>query len=129
LSATSDSTTSRFDCPIAAAPWPRPCVISVRGWRSSGRRESTFYALTAVIASVGSDDQIIAMSHDDAPDYDGVMEAIELRWLLRDIRAKRWVLAPLDPVRVQRLVDMGLVEMVDDKPALTEAGRQMIEFT
>jgi hypothetical protein len=84
-----------------------------------------------VIAIVGIDGQFIAMSddHDHSHDYDGVMEAIELRWLLRDIRAQRWVLAPLDPVRVQRLVDMGLVEMVDDKPALTEAGRQMIEFT
>jgi hypothetical protein len=69
------------------------------------------------------------MSREDANNYDGVIEAIELRWLLRDIRAKRWVLVPLDPVRLERLIEMGLAEMVDDKPVLTEAGLRIIEST
>ena len=69
------------------------------------------------------------MNGGDADNYDGLMEAIELRWLLRDIRAKRWTAVPLDPVRLQRLIEMGLAEMVDDKPALTETGRQIIERT
>jgi hypothetical protein len=71
----------------------------------------------------------MAMPSEETNDYDGVMEAIELRWLLRDIRAKRWTLAPLDPVRLQRAIDMGLAEMVDDKPVLTETGHQIIEQT
>jgi hypothetical protein len=69
------------------------------------------------------------MNREDASNYDGLMAAIELRWLLRDIRAKRWTSVPLDPERLQRLIEMGLAEMVDDKPALTEAGRQVIERT
>ena len=69
------------------------------------------------------------MSREDANNYDGVMEAIELRWLLRDIRARRWALVPLDPARLERLIEMGLAEMVDDKPVLTEAGLRIIEST
>jgi hypothetical protein len=69
------------------------------------------------------------MNREDASSYDGLMAAIELRWLLRDIRAKRWVSVPLDRGRLQRLIEMGLAEMIDDEPALTEAGRQVIEST
>ena len=50
------------------------------------------------------------MPSEETSNYDGFMEAIELRWLLRDIRAKRWALVPLDPVRLQRAIDMGLAE-------------------
>jgi hypothetical protein len=61
--------------------------------------------------------------------YDGFMEAIWLRWMLRDIRAQRFTIMPLDPARLQRLIEMGLAAMVDGNPALTEAGRQMIDNT
>ena len=49
-------------------------------------------------------------------------EAIRLRWVLRDIRAKRFVVSPLDPADVQRLNQMGFVEIQDTLPVLTAAG-------
>jgi hypothetical protein len=33
--------------------------------------------------------------------YDGFMEAIWLRWMLRDIRAQRFTIMPLDPARLR----------------------------
>jgi hypothetical protein len=56
-------------------------------------------------------------------------EAIELRWLLRDIRSRRWALAPLDASRVERLRDMGLIEFEGSDPVLTKAGSKLIERT
>ena len=52
----------------------------------------------------------------------GVQEAIDLRWALRDIRAKRWKWTPIDPSRLEKLKSMGLIEMPDDEPVPTNAG-------
>lgn len=49
-------------------------------------------------------------------------EAIRLRWVLRDIRAKRFIISPLDPADVQKLAQMGYVEIHDEVPVLTAAG-------
>jgi hypothetical protein len=51
-----------------------------------------------------------------------LQEAIDLRWTLRDIRAKRWKLSPLNPSHLEMLKSMNLIEMLDDEPALTKAG-------
>ena len=48
-------------------------------------------------------------------------EAIDLRWTLRDIRARRWKLSPLNPSHVEKLKSMSLIEMHGDEPALTKA--------
>jgi hypothetical protein len=53
--------------------------------------------------------------------------AIELRWALRDILAGRTKFLPLADSDMQLLVEMGLAEMHDDEPALTEAGLALIE--
>src|SRR4030081_1112741 len=45
--------------------------------------------------------------------------AIDLRWTLRDIRAKRTKLTPLNSDHVRTLVEMGLFELRDDQPVLT----------
>jgi hypothetical protein len=52
--------------------------------------------------------------------------AIDLRWTLRDIRAKRWKLSSIDETHMRTLIEMGLVEMRDDQPALTNAGLDAI---
>lgn len=44
----------------------------------------------------------------------GVQKAIDLRLTLRDIRAKRWKLTPIDPSRLEKLKSMGLAQMGDD---------------
>jgi hypothetical protein len=51
-----------------------------------------------------------------------LVKAIELRWTLRDIAAKRLQLSPVAPGDLRTLIDLGLVEMQDDVPFLTGAG-------
>jgi hypothetical protein len=38
-------------------------------------------------------------------------DLIDLRWTLRDIKAGRLKLTPLDPEHVRELIDQGLVEL------------------
>jgi hypothetical protein len=52
----------------------------------------------------------------------GLERAIALRWVLRDIKAKRLKLSPVSDLDRQTLTDLGLIEMRDDVPALTQAG-------
>jgi hypothetical protein len=55
-----------------------------------------------------------------------LQQAIDLRWTLRDIRAKRWKLSPINISHMEKLIAMGLVEMRDDAPALTNSGQDAI---
>lgn len=48
--------------------------------------------------------------------------AIDLRWVLRDIKSNRLKLFPANESDLRDLVEMGLVEMRDDAPVLTSAG-------
>ena len=48
--------------------------------------------------------------------------AIVLRWVLRDIKANRLKLSPIDQRDLRELIDLGLVEMQNDAPVLTSAG-------
>jgi hypothetical protein len=52
--------------------------------------------------------------------------AINLRWTLRDIKSNRLKLLPVNQHDLQELIDMGLVEMRDDAPLLTNAGVSVI---
>jgi hypothetical protein len=53
-------------------------------------------------------------------------QAIALRWVLRDIRAKRLKLSPIDPGDLQKLIEMGLVEVRNEDPELTQSGQDLI---
>jgi hypothetical protein len=49
------------------------------------------------------------------------MDAIELRWTLKDITAKRaWM---INKQHLAKLIDLNLVEMREDVPHLTVAGQ------
>jgi hypothetical protein len=49
------------------------------------------------------------------------LDAIDLRWTLKDIAAKRsWI---INEAHVSKLIELGLVEMRDGKPFLTIAGQ------
>lgn len=48
--------------------------------------------------------------------------AIKLRWLMRDIKANRLKLSPVRQQDLQELIDMGLVEIRNDVPLLTNIG-------
>jgi hypothetical protein len=64
-------------------------------------------------------------SMNDFPGVDPI-RAIDLRWTLRDIKAKR-TMFPVDPDHLRTLIDLGLVEMRDDVPAITNAGHQILD--
>jgi hypothetical protein len=53
--------------------------------------------------------------------------AIHLRWVLRDIKAKRTNLAPVSPDDLGTLIEMGLVAMQDDVPELTDEGHRALD--
>jgi hypothetical protein len=52
--------------------------------------------------------------------------AIRLRWVLRDIRGKRTKLSPISQNDLMALIELGLIEMQNDEPALTNAGMRAI---
>jgi len=52
----------------------------------------------------------------------GVERAFHLRWVLRDIKAKRTKMSPVSPDHLRTLIEMNLVEMRDDVPVLTNEG-------
>jgi hypothetical protein len=53
--------------------------------------------------------------------------AVVLRWTLRDIKGKRLKITPADPEHLRELIALGLVEMHDDIPTITEAGFKAID--
>jgi hypothetical protein len=52
---------------------------------------------------------------------------IALRWMLRDIKARRLKLSPVSDADLSALMDLGLVEMRDDAPVLTNAGHAALD--
>jgi hypothetical protein len=48
--------------------------------------------------------------------------AIDLRWTLRDIQARRLKLSPVSDEDLKTLTGLGLVELRDEGPMLTPAG-------
>ena len=55
--------------------------------------------------------------------------AIRLRWALRDIRANRTKLSPISPDDLRTLVEMGLIEMQDNVPQLTDDGHRALDWS
>ena len=53
--------------------------------------------------------------------------AIALRWMLRDIRARRLKLSPVSAADLATLTELGLIEMRDDAPVLTQAGDRVLD--
>jgi len=53
--------------------------------------------------------------------------AIRFRWALRDIKARRTKLTPVNPDDLKTLIEVGLVEMRDDVPVLTNEGHRAID--
>src|ERR1700740_2373982 len=59
----------------------------------------------------------------------GPDRAIHLRWVLRDIKAKRTKLSPVSPDDLQTLIGMDLVEMWDEAPLLTHEGERALDWS
>jgi hypothetical protein len=54
--------------------------------------------------------------------------AIHLRWVLRDIKGKRTKLSPVSPDDLRTLIGMGLVELRDEVPLLTNEGERALDW-
>ena len=68
------------------------------------------------------------MSDNQSPFADlGLERAIALRWALRDIKARRLKLSPVSTSDLNILTELGLIEMRDDTPVLTQAGHDALD--
>lgn len=68
------------------------------------------------------------MSDNQSPFADlGLERTIALRWALRDIKAKRLKLSPVSASDLNTLTELGLIEMRDDTPVLTQAGHDALD--
>jgi hypothetical protein len=54
------------------------------------------------------------------------LDAIRLRWVLRDIIANRLKFCPIAPNDLQTLIDLGCVEMKDEVPTVTMFGLDQV---
>jgi hypothetical protein len=54
--------------------------------------------------------------------------AIHPRWVLRDIKGKRTKLSPVNLDDLRTLIEMGLVEMRDEVPVLTNEGERALDW-
>jgi hypothetical protein len=54
---------------------------------------------------------------------------IHLRWVLRDIKAKRTKLSPVSPDDIRTLTEMGLIEMHDGIPVLSNEGERALDWS
>jgi hypothetical protein len=55
--------------------------------------------------------------------------AIRLRWVLRDIKAKRTEFSPISQSDLMALIELGLLEMRDDVPQLTNEGHRALDWS
>jgi hypothetical protein len=68
------------------------------------------------------------MTNDRTPFVHFSLErAIALRWMLRDIKAKRLKLSPVSASDLAALTELGLIEIRDDVPVLTPAGHDELD--
>jgi len=112
---------SRDDSPILTSVEPSPTA--------SVHQPNTDKALLEdnVIETEG-DGGNATMAEQPRPVLDGLNldTAIRLRWVLRDIKAKRTKLSPICQDDLMALIELGLIEMQNDEPALTNEGMRAI---
>jgi hypothetical protein len=53
------------------------------------------------------------------------LDAIDIRWTIKDIASKRWHMT-LNETHLSKLTELGLVEIRDDRPVLTIAGQNAV---
>jgi hypothetical protein len=55
--------------------------------------------------------------------------AIRLRWTLRDIKARRTEFSPISQNDLMALIELGLIEMRDEAPQLTDEGHRALDWS
>lgn len=56
----------------------------------------------------------------------GLDRAIALRWTLRDIQARRLRMSPVSDEDMRVLTELGMIEVRDDGPVLTQVGTAVL---
>ena len=84
----------------------------------------------SVIETAGTAENATAMADQPRSVLDGLSldAAMRLRWALRDIKARRTKLTPISQNDLMALIDLGLIEMRDDVPQLTNEGHRAIDW-
>jgi hypothetical protein len=101
-----------FSEPVAAS---KPVTVSDPPAVSSTSAEArTIEPKPALLMAIVEPDIYTARADRD--------RAVALRWVLRDIKNNRLKWWPINQHDLQTLIEMGLVEMRDDAPVLTNAG-------
>jgi hypothetical protein len=54
--------------------------------------------------------------------------AIHLRWALRDIKGKRTKFMGISPEDLRTLIELGLIDLRDEVPVLTNEGERAIDW-
>jgi hypothetical protein len=85
----------------------------------------------SVIETAGTAENATAMADQPRSVLDGLSldAAMRLRWALRDIKARRTKLTPISQNDLMALIDLGLIEMRDDVPQLTDDGHRAIDWS
>jgi hypothetical protein len=98
-------------------------ILSLRDSANSGSPLIWNKRLPGVLRLIRNTNEALLRMTDESDPFSGIelQEAIDLRWTLRDIRAKRWKLSFLNPSHLKKLKLMNLIETNDDEPALTKA--------
>ena len=114
----------RKSSPISAGAEPTPSVD----------RPIAEKAASEAVVSEPAGEEANATWVDDKPEQTSspwagldLDAAIRLRWALRDIKGKRTKLTPVSPSDLKTLLEMGLIEMRDDAPLLTNEGHQALD--
>lgn len=111
-----------FGSPVTSPP-PKISEIPEQAADPPSQSEATPYARSVVLPDVPMSPLLKAIVEPDIYTSPGDRErAIAFRWVLRDVKANRLKLSPIDQQDLQDLIDMGLLELRNDAPVLTNAG-------
>ena len=82
----------------------------------------------SVTETTGGGENTTTMAEQPRSVLDGLNldTAIRLRWALRDIKARRTEFSPVSQNDLMALIELGLIEMQDDVPWLTDGGRRAL---
>lgn len=85
----------------------------------------------SVTETAGAGENTTTMADQPRSVLDGLNldTAIRLRWVLRDIKARRTEFSPISQSDLMALIELGLIEMRDDVPHLTDEGHRALDWS
>jgi hypothetical protein len=85
----------------------------------------------SVIETAGDGKNATTMAEQPRSVLDGLNldTAIRLRWTLRDIKARRTEFSPISQNDLMALIELGLIEMRDEVPQLTDEGHRALDWS